>query len=109
MKTKFTELECTYTGGGIYVVTAKYGDVYFVSDLELYGTYSIPTTKIEEEHDCKYDDYWKDSKYELPTWAELLEAILESYKQGRSQNMDPDEMEYILRRNHDNLNTRIGR
>lgn len=105
---KFVDLTCTYTGGGVYVVNAKYGDVYFTSDLDLYGTYSIPPVEIEEEHDCDYDSYWKNSGYELPTWGELLEAILESYKAGKSPNMDPDEVERILLGYHENLDTRIG-
>ena len=105
---KLTNVECTYTGGGIYVCTAKFGDVYFTSDLDLYGTYDVPYWDIEEKYDCDYDAHWKDSSEPLPTWGELLEAIRDSYENGVSTNMDFSEVRADLLANHPNLNVRIG-
>ena len=105
---KLTDVRCDYTGGGIYVVTAKYGNVYFLSDLDLYGTYSIPAKEIEEEHGNDYDSFWKDPDEPLPTWEELLNAIRESYDSGDSTNMVISEVENILREYHPNLRIRIG-
>ena len=68
---------CTYTGGGIYIVTAQYGDVYLASDLQTYGSYDVPYDDIDEKYDHDYDGHWKDSPVPYPTWAELFDAIKE--------------------------------
>lgn len=105
---KLTNVYCTYTGGGIYVVTAMYGDVHFLSDLDAYGTYDASDEDIQEKYNCDYDSHWKNPSEPLPTWAELLTAIRDSYERGESTNLDIDEVESILRSYHPNLSIRIG-
>lgn len=105
---KLTNVYCTYTGGGIYVCTAKFGDVYLATDFDMYGTYDVPHADIEEKYDCDYDSHWKDSPDPLPTWGDLLDAIRKSYEDGISTNMDFSEVRADLRANHPNLNVRIG-
>ena len=106
--TTFTNVECTYTGGGVYVVTAMYGDVHFTSDLDLYGTYDASNDVIEENYDCDYDSHWKDPSEPLPSWGDLLSAIMESHENGYSNNMDADEVIKIMLRYHPDLSIRIG-
>lgn len=103
-----TDVYCTYTGGGIYVITARCNDVWLMTDIEDYGTYDTPWEHITDNLDCDYDSHWKDSAFPLPTWAELLNAVKESYDQGISDNMDPYEVEDIFNEYHSNLNTRIN-
>ena len=105
---KLTDVYCTYTGGGIYVVTAKCGDVYLGTDLGYIGTYDVPYWDIEEKYNCDYDSHWKDIVEPLPTWEELLNAIRKSYEDGVSTNVDMDELERIFHRYHPNLNVRMG-
>lgn len=104
---KLTNVYCTYTGGGIYVCTAKYADVWFVTDFEMYGTYDVPYDDIEEKYDYDYDSHTKDPSVPLPTWADVLEAIMDSYKNGKSDNMDPYEVERSIRYLHPDLSLRV--
>lgn len=104
----FTNVECTYTGGGVYVVTALYGDVHFLSDLDTYGTYDVSTDVIEEVYNCDYDSHWKDPSDPLPSWGDLLSAIMDSHQDGYSNNMDADEVIKIMLRYHPDLSIRIG-
>lgn len=104
---KLTNVFCTYTGGGIYVCTAKYGDVYLVADMQTYGTYDVPYDDIDEKYDRDYDSHWKTSADPLPTWAELLDAIHASYEAGISTNMDFDEVRSIMRSYHPDLRIRL--
>ena len=105
---KLTDVYCTYTGGNIYVCTAKFGDVYLASDLESYGTYDVPYDDIEEKYDCDYDSHWKDSSEPLPTWQELLDAIRDSYERGVSTNVSMYEVEAILHECHPCMSMHIG-
>lgn len=100
------DVVCTYTGGGVYLVTAKFGDVYLMSDLDTYGTYDIPYNEIDE-HDCNYDEHWKECKEPLPTWAFLLYFIALSHFSGHSDNMDLGEVREILLKHHPDLNVRM--
>ena len=104
---KLTDVFCTYTGGGIYIITAKFGDVYLCTDLGEYGSYDIPFNEIEE-HDHEYDDHWKDPAEPLPTWAELFDAVKESYEAGVSLNVDIDEVERILKYYHPDTSIRLN-
>lgn len=108
MEGRLTDVTCTYTGGGIYLVTAKYEDVYLVSDLETYGTYDVPYGDIEEKYCGDYDGHWKDSSFPLPTWADLYHAITRSYREGKSRNMDQAEVGNILFRNHPRVSLRLN-
>ena len=107
MNGKLTDVKCTYTGGGIYVVTAKYEDVFLATDLETYGTYDVPWEDIEEKYSCDYDSHWKNPSVPLPTWGELYHAITRSHREGKSPNMDQNEVGNILLRNHPRLGLRI--
>lgn len=95
MKNKITEVYCYYTGGGIYVYSAKYGDVY------LYGTLdqTIDCVSVRGEvlfHDesaCEflgltdemnaftgdsndYNAYYiKPSDIKYPTWMDILKSL----------------------------------
>lgn len=102
-----TDVYCTYTGGGIYIITARCNDVWLMSDIETFGTYDVQYERIEEEFNCDYDGHWKDSAFQLPTWNELLNAVKESYEHGISTNMDPYEVESIFNRYHPDLSTTI--
>lgn len=104
---KLTDVFCTYTGGGIYIVTAKFGDVYLCSDTETYGTYDMPYNEIEE-HDCNYEEHWKECKEPLPTWSELFDAVKESYEAGVSLNVDIDELKDILLYYHPDMSIRLN-
>ena len=104
---KLENVYCTYTGGNIYVVTAKYGDVYIGTDFELVGTYDVPYDDIEEKYECDYDSHEKKSTIPLPTWRELLESIRESYDSEISTNMWMDEVEEQITILHPNLNKRL--
>jgi len=106
---KLTHVHCTYTGGGIYVMTAKLNDdTWFTTDLDLYGTYDVPWEDIEEKYDCDYDAHWKDvPSDQLPTWKEVLNAITNSYRKGLSRNMDLSEVRAILRENHPRLACKV--
>ena len=59
MKNKLTDVLCTYTGGNIYVITAKLNDVYLATDIGTYGTYDVPYDDIEEKYDvtATWDNY----------------------------------------------------
>lgn len=105
---KLTDVYCTYTGGGIYVCTAKFGDVYLATDFDMYGTYDVPHADIEEKYNCDYDSHWKDSTEPLPTWQELLDAIRKSYDSGVSKNMDFNEVRAEICACHPDLRARIG-
>ena len=95
MKNKITEVYCYYTGGGIYVYSAKYGDYY------LYGTLDQTIDCIsvrgeilfQDESSCEtfgwtdemnafngnssdYDSYYiKPSDIEYPSWQDILKSL----------------------------------
>ena len=106
---KFTNVSCTYTGGGIYEFHALYnGEVWILSDLDTYGLYDINPEAIEEQYDCNYDSHWMNYPHPLPTWAEILSAIICNYGHKGCTNLDPHEVERILRRYHPDLTLRIA-
>lgn len=105
---QLTDVYCTYTGGGIYVCTAKFGDVYLMTDLQDYGTYDVPYDDIEEKYNCDYDGHWVTCTDPLPTWSELLEAIRISHESGISTNMDFNEVRAEMCACHPDLRLRIN-
>lgn len=106
---RLTKVSCTYTGGGIYVITALYNnDVWISSDISDYGTYDISPEIIEEELDCDYEGHWKDVEYPLPRWVDLLNAVRRHYGEENCTNLILDEVEEQFRYYHKNLNTRIN-
>lgn len=100
---KFEQVKCEYTGGGVWVYSALYnGEVWLYGGLDWYfGSYSIPGAEIEDEHDADYDAYWKTPSVPYPTWNEILDSLREVYRddpnlcymerQLRNANPDMDE------------------
>ena len=91
MKTNFTQVKCYYTGGGIYVFSARWeGSCWIYGGLDNYmGCYSVPGEEIEEQHDCRYEDYEAVPVSGIyPTWRDVFHAIHEnipdSYDMERS-------------------------
>lgn len=95
MKNKITKVYCYYTGGGIYVYSAKYGDAYLYGTLD--QTIDCYTARGEilfrDEDTCEffgwtdemnaftgdsndYDKYYiKPSDIEYPTWRDILNSL----------------------------------
>lgn len=109
MACKLTDVSCTYTGGGIYVCTAKLTDsVWFVTDFETYGTYDVPYDELEAKYSNDYDAHWTNPSCALPTWQDVLTAVKDSFRQGHSPNMDTFEVEKTLRYYHPDLSLRVN-
>lgn len=83
---KLTNVSCEYTGGGIYVFTAKLNDdVWFMTDFQTYdsyGCYDSPLDVVEADilpDGCiNYDGHWKTPAFPLPQWIDILHAVKES-------------------------------
>lgn len=83
---KLTDVSCEYTGGGIYVFTAKLNDeVWFMTDFQTYdsyGCYDSPLDVVEADilpDGCiNYDGHWKTPSFPLPQWVDILHAVKES-------------------------------
>ena len=76
---KLTNVSCVYTGGGIYVYTAKFNDeVWLGTDFDLVGSYDTPWEVITDELNCDYDSHWKDPSVPYPTWGEILTSVYEN-------------------------------
>ena len=78
MDTKyFSCVNCYYTGGGIWVYSAKYKDVWIYGGLDNYlGCYSIRGEDIEEKHNCDYEKFTAvPADGEYPTWQDILDSI----------------------------------
>lgn len=95
MKNKITEVYCYYTGGGIYVYSAKYGNVYLYGTLD--QTIDCITVRgeilFQDESSCEFfgwtdemnaftgnssdfDTYYiKPSDIEYPTWQDILDSL----------------------------------
>ena len=105
---KLTDVKCTYTGGGIYVCTAKFNDeVWICTDFDDYGTYDMPWEVITDQLFCNYEAHWKKPSIPLPTWGDILKAIRESYETGDSPNMDMLEVEHQIITRHPQLFRKI--
>lgn len=106
---KLTEVNCSYTGGGIYVVTAKLNDeVWIATDMDTYGSYDCPIEDIEEKYNYDYDGHWKEPSVPFPTWKELYNAIIKSYENGTSKNMIPSEVKERMMYYNPNPHKRIN-
>ena len=100
-------VKCSYTGGGIYVFTARWKDVYLMTDFYSFGTYDVPWEDIGEEYDCDYETHWKTSAFPLPTWEEILTAVRENYGKRGCTNLILDEVERIVKRENPDLTKRL--
>lgn len=84
---KLTDVSFNYSGGGIYVFTAKYNDeVWLTTDFMSYDNYGCyDAMPVVVEHDIlpdgtiNYDGHWKTPSVPLPTWGEIMEAVRDSY------------------------------
>lgn len=74
---KFTNVNCYYTGGGVWVYSARYNnEVWLYGSLDWYfGSYSIKGEDIEEKHANDYDTYWMNPSIPFPTWNEILDSL----------------------------------
>ena len=107
-KNKFTNILCTYTGGGVYIFNALYnGEVWISTDFFSCGYYDMDPEVIAEKYDCDYDSHWKDYHGSLPTWADILSAVKGNYGKENCTNIDLYELERIIRRYHPDLSVRI--
>lgn len=97
---QFSNVQCDYTGGGVWVYTAKYGPCWLMGELDsyinAYDEYKDPADDDVADYD--YEGHCVDKYINMPTWAEILESL----KPIDDGNFS--EWEYIVRRNR-KLNT----
>jgi len=112
MKNRITEAYCYYTGGGIYVYSAKYGDVFLYGTLDQYiCCYTVRGEILYQDEDiCKAfgwtdemnafrmtepeDSYYvSHDEIEYPTWSDILKSL----KQLSCSGSAPADMEETLR------------
>ena len=82
---KMTNVDCYYTGGGVWIFTALYNDeVWFMTDFIdscSFGCYDAPLDVVEEDEtddgSINYDGHWKMPSVPLPTWGEILGEVRE--------------------------------
>ena len=94
MKAKITDAYCYYTGGGVYVYSAKYGDNYLYGSFDQYITCLTVRGEIlwQDEDVCEHYG-WMDEmdsfrfngsensyilnpdKIEYPTWNDILKSL----------------------------------
>lgn len=101
MAERFAHVECTYTGGGIYVFTALFnGEVWLMTDFDpcSYGTYDTHPQSIEEHFNLDYDGHWKDPSIPLPSWKEVYEVVKAHYGEESCSNLLLSEIETQARR-----------
>ena len=101
---KLTNVSCVYTGGGIYVYSARFNDeVWIGGGLDNYfGSYDLPLFVIDEYCYSDYDSHWKKASVLYPTWNDIIQSLREEYHD------DPllHEMEASIIRYNPNLNER---
>lgn len=96
MAERFAHVECSYTGGGIYVFTALFnGEVWLTTDFSVqdYGTYDTHPQSIVDYFDCDYDSHWKAPSIPLPTWAEVYYVIAAHAGEENCSNLILSEVE----------------
>lgn len=91
---KITDIYCYYTGGGIYVYSAKYGNVYLYGTLDQYiDCYKVRGEILFQDEDCCEEFGWMDElnsfvlegdqmdyllspdEVKYPTWRSILRSI----------------------------------
>lgn len=74
---QFSDVKCDYTGGGIWVYTAKYGPCWLMGELggyiNAYDEYKDPAD--DDVGDYDYKGHCVDKYINMPTWAEILESL----------------------------------
>lgn len=100
---KLSNVECYYTGGGIYVYSAMFNnEVWLYGGLDWYfGSYDIKGEEIEN-NDMEYEKHWKSPSIPYPTWNEILQSLRDSL--GSDPNLY--EMERQLRDANPDMNER---
>lgn len=123
VKKNFSNVLCYYTGGGIYIYSARYKDVYLYGSLddfigcirargelvdscdedtiswlkEYLPNEDLPSYSEEEQGKIMYEENVLPSDGIIPTWNEILFSILHFNKHN---NIDEHEAEEIIRENH---------
>lgn len=91
---KITDVYCYYTGGGIYVYSAKYGNVYLYGTLDQYiHCYKVRGEILYNDEECCKTFGWTDElnsfvleddendyyiapdEIEYPTWRRILHSL----------------------------------
>ena len=105
---RFENVNCYYTGGGIYVYSALFnGEVWLYGGLDNYfGSYDAPIEEVEADLDAngfiQYEKHEKVPSVPYPTWNEILASL--RYRYG--DNPEVDYMELSLRRANQNMNAK---
>ena len=104
---KFSNVKCYYTGGGIWVYSAKYGDVWLYGSLDQYITVlKYQGEKLYDDQDVldyygevndlgeidNPDDYILTDNDLYPTWAEVLESIRNTDNEGKNWIQEIEEI-----------------
>lgn len=83
---RFTDVSFEYTGGGVYVFTAKFHDVWLMTDFlsyDSYGCYDAPLDEVEADilpnGQINYDGHWKMPSVPLPQWIDVMQAVKDAY------------------------------
>lgn len=94
---KITDVRCYYTGGGVYVYSARYGNLFLYGSLDNYICCYRERGEIlfRDEDSCEYngwleqmnqfhlegteDDYYvSPAEIDYPTWQDILNSLIES-------------------------------
>lgn len=74
----FEQVQCYYTGGGIWVYSAKYKGYYLYGSLDqVLWAYTISGEDIETEHNCDYEKFAIEPA-EYPTWGDVVRSLLDN-------------------------------
>lgn len=102
-KATFANVQCYYTGGGIWVYSAKFNGAWLYGSLDSYmGVYSIPGETIENRHNCEYEKFAVTLK-DYPTWGDILQSL----KQGLAADPCLHEITENLKRNNPDLSVKV--
>ena len=74
---QISDVRCDYTGGGIWVYTAKYGPAWLIGTLDTYiNAYDeYVDTNSEEASDYDYEAHCVDKYLVMPTWGDILDSL----------------------------------
>ena len=94
MNTQISNVHCYYTGGGIYVYSARYGDAWLYGTLDQYiECFSVRGEVLfNDESSCEffgwmdelkaftlsgneYDYYLAADQIKYPTWQDILDSL----------------------------------
>ena len=74
---QISEVHCDYTGGGIWIYSAKYGPAWLIGTLDTYinayDEYVDPNSEEASEYD--WDAHCVDKYVIMPTWGDILNSL----------------------------------